>query len=86
MKMESAAAEAQQTAESAETENQQQITPAQLATLAQVTDCAFWVGIVEAEYYCILCHCGIGHSDNWMCGDVNRFSRQIDAWAASLGC
>ncbi|XP_077436610.1 cyclic AMP-responsive element-binding protein 1b isoform X2 [Vanacampus margaritifer] len=38
MKMESAAAEAQQTAESAEAENQQQqITPAQLATLAQVS-------------------------------------------------
>ncbi|XP_037136831.1 cyclic AMP-responsive element-binding protein 1b [Syngnathus acus] len=37
MKMESAAAETQQTAESAETENQQQITPAQLATLAQAT-------------------------------------------------
>ncbi|XP_077473280.1 cyclic AMP-responsive element-binding protein 1b [Stigmatopora argus] len=37
MKMESAAAEAQQTAESAETENQQQITAAQLATLAQVS-------------------------------------------------
>nr|XP_061799170.1 cyclic AMP-responsive element-binding protein 1-like [Nerophis lumbriciformis] len=39
MKMESAAAEAQQTAESAETENQQQITPAQLATLA-AADCS----------------------------------------------